>query len=435
MDTKCKIDRNTDNSEISVEVFIEDKQYIFYDKWVKRPKSINLFTHQTGYKRPKNILLLIKGYIISRERILLLRLIQILFDINKCIKENKDTIIDKINIQNLSTDEIKSIDSILENVRNVLSIKGQKTLMIDTMNELRLYKYKNKVFGTVDCPFKLREYLPKVKFGNMYIINNLLSRCPNINYYDITHGWLNIIDKQYAWMLYIIKYHINSFDYKTSHKNNDIFCMPTTRFGTLKRSGKINLGWVAEDQKISYIIEPMIYNTINKCYKNNGIFVSPFSFFIFNKQRKFGHGCVLIINFKKKEIIFSNPWGIICKGSDCWQSQTYNTTFEFLKYMKQKVVCLKDFNIKPFYRCSPMSGPQGEDFLCSTWSMMIIHLYMLNYKNYSLYEIIEYLNNSSYDNYGYIKVAQYDYITRQIIPENLTKDWFKKSGLSVPVGY
>jgi hypothetical protein len=287
----------------------------------------------------------------------------------------------------------------------------------------------------------------------MYIINNLLSRCPNIDHNNIKHGWINTVDKQYAWISYIIKYHINSFNYKktqnNNNNNNNTFCMPLIKFGDLKRGGKLAFGWVKIDKNISYIIDPMIYNTIIKCYKNNGIFVSPLGFFIFDKERREGHACVLIINFKNREIIFANPWGVICDGNNCWKTETYNISMNFLKYLKQKIVkkikikgqitrkqyILNDFNIIPFSKCSPKSGPQGYDNLCIVWSMMIIHLYMLNYRRFSIYEIIEYLTDTSYNSFGNIKAAQYDYINRQIIPENLTKEWFKKNSLDVPIGY
>lgn len=469
-----------DKNEVSV--VIDGTNYIFYDKWVKNTKSHKLlqrFGTQTSYTNPKSFNLLIKGYILSKnDPILLIIIVKFLFNkeyellitseykkniekLTKYISDiiNNERIKMKIDISKEIIDkEIEFIHIIIRKLDQKKLISNRKEISNTLINEIKLYRYKNKKFGVVKCPFKIGEYLPKVKIDGFYIINNLLSYCPNERVLGYNYGWLQKANQFFAWISYIIKYHVNNVDFKTSIKVYNTFCLPTKEF-TNPKFEKFPIGWINwknvslksfkkyEQRGLELIISNNIINTIINCKKTNtGVFVTPFLFTDFESDPS-PHACVLIINFQTNEILFANPWGIACKEDNCYKLKSYDYTMKVLKIMKNKIYStikmpsgrtkknhfLKDFKIIQFSKCSPVEGPQrNNEPYCTIFSMMIIHLYLLNYKSFSLYQIIEYLNRSSRFKDDDSNVYQYNYLTWKIIPEVVTKDWYKKAGLSVP---
>lgn len=472
MSTSKDID-NIIKYENNVSVVIDDNTYIFYDCWVKNmqsPKTLQKRTAMTAYTKPKNFNLLVKGYILSKnDPVLLIIIVKFLFnkhykllltsEYKKSIEKLTKYISDVINNERvrMHIDISKEILVKEQKFINIIIKKLDKENFNKKMgyvliNEMRLYRYKNKKFGTVKCPFKIGEYLPKVNINGFYIINNLLPYCPNDKPTYGNYGWLLKATQFFAWISYIIKYHVNNVDFKTSIKVDNTFCLPTHEFLNSKIE-RFPIGWIHwknvskhksaqqfkefEKNGLELIISDNIIKTIIKCSETNtGIFVTPFVFKDYEPTDppQSPHACVLIINFKTKEIIFANPWGLACEEDDCYKLKSYDYSMKVLKSMKNKIYCLKDFKIIQFPKCSPVVGPQGSNEpYCTTFSMMIIHLYLLNYKSYSLYQIIEYLNRSSRFNDNLdSNVYQYNYLTWKIIPKVVTEDWYKKSGISVP---
>ena len=477
-------DTYVDDKDVTIEVVLDDETYIFsrhkVNKKIYKKDEIKPKFFQTSYRHGTNTGLLIVAYKQCRDRILLLRLLNVLSynASKKSINIYTKDIIEELGFYNtqfnleLNNEEYDSIYKIIDILYTSYMKNKHQELLDLTLDEPRLYKYKNKIFGVVDCPFKLGEYLPKVKVDNFYIINNLLSRCPvdkyNMNL-NLDSGYFqqnpNIF---FTWFNYIVKYHINNYDYKSGKKDINTICFPNSKFkytDNLYLSDKIGkdffeFGWIKYYNKLIPQMNNYIYNTIIQCHKQNGLFVSRYAILLhdlysdYNKEKlvHISHSTMIIINFSKKEILFANPWGVkyANENSNFGYKDTFDITYRelerlrntFVKKIKikgektRKVRILKDFKIIPFRKCSPDIGPQGNDPYCAIWTTMIIHLYLLNYKTHKLYDVIEYLKKSSRDALDFPVIAeQYDYLTRQIIPEKLTKEWFKKAGLSVPYGY
>lgn len=367
------------DNEIVVELKMDNILYKFYDKWVGYGDR-QTQTSKTMYK--KNLPLLIKGYIQSREPILLLRIITKMIDKQSTSIDNTNEILEAINKEITGSricqdSEKEQINMLVSEAKNVAHTKHTENISI-LMSELDLYRFKNPVFGIVDCPFNWGEYLPKIKFKDFYIITNLIALCPPR---ETSKHWLDVIDKQYAWLEYIIKYHVN---------NEYIENIPFQRYK--KNGNKLHIGWYKLNDKINYVIDNVV-NRVRACYKRKGILVLPFTYEKINP-----HECIIIINFQTKEILCSNHEEL---------------PMQFIEHMKDTIYVEKSGIEEKFLKDFSVYS-QGKDILYVT---MLIHLYLLNYKEHSLDEIIDYLNKISKESN---LAKRYDYLTKQIIPAKLT---------------
>lgn len=101
----------------------------------------------------------------------------------------------------------------------------------------------------------------------------------------------------------------------------------------------------------------------------------------------------------------------------------------FLKHIKSHLS--PEFKILPITQSCPARGPQGQDELCIVWSVMITHLYLLNFRTHSLHDIITYLFNQE----GVInKAYQYNmlmksFFTHENYYDRMSTKWFKNADI------
>jgi hypothetical protein len=314
--------------------------------------------------------------------------------------------------------------------------------------QIQTYEVKNKSDILKGCKIIPGQLLPKKKYGDMYIINNLLSDCDKFSidedyrlvpfgesYRDV-HGeledkykyGLKNYDIIFTWLRYIQKYHVQE----------NIACMPPNLFSSAQIV-KLDQSMVAmisgyiylyPSHKIKYFVHPVIQRLIKTCSKP--LLLIPSTMVTYdheNKEMYTPHSILLIINYKDKLIYYSNPHGTQALRKINNIDQLKNT-IKFLKHINTHY--LPNFKILPITESCPTRGPQGTDELCIVWSIMITHLYMLNFKTHSLNDIITYLSNQ--EGVGN-KAYQYNMLMKSFFShgdyyDNMSSKWFKKAGLT-----
>lgn len=313
-------------------------------------------------------------------------------------------------------------------------------------SQIETYEVKNKSDILKGCKIIPGQPLPKKKYGDMYIINNLLSDCDkfsidedkrliplgesfrdDLDGLDVKYKYgLKNYDIIFTWLRYMQKYHIKE----------NIACMPPNLFSDaqiVKLDSKNIVAMICgyiylyPSQKMKYFVHPIVQQLIKTCSKP--LLLIPSTMVTYdhkNKEMYTPHSILLIINYNDKLIYYSNPHGTqgLSKINDM------KNTIKFLNHIKTRY--LPNFKILPITESCPTRGPQGKDELCIVWSIMITHLYMLNFKTHSIYDIITYLfKQEGVGNKAY----QYNMLMKSFFShgdyyDKMSSKWFKQAGLT-----
>lgn len=189
-------------------------------------------------------------------------------------------------------------------------------------SQIQTYELTNKKDILKNCTIIPGQPLPKKKYGDMYIINNLLSDCKKFSIDEdkrliplgqsfrdedgilenkYKYGFKNY-DIIFTWLKYIQKYHVQE----------NVACMPNNTFADsqiIKLDSKNVVSMICgyiyyyPDNKLRFIINPVIKKLLKTCSKP--LLLIPSTMVAYDQKKRQlvnNHSILIMINYTNKII-------------------------------------------------------------------------------------------------------------------------------------